>query len=286
MLRTRRSALEARCRHPACFLSCWPWAGWRGACLIRPDRRPGPSTRRARSMPPGRFMWRHRHGSMCRRDRHPSGIMPRRRVGLRRRRAAGGDRVRRRLARRRTVNRHMVAMRRRAGRHPRDPASRSAVPHRMTSNLGRMRRTPPDTEFTPARLVPHHGPHRSSGRAGARGLARVPTMRFLPHGLLLTGAVLLAGCVQYPNGTWGPPPAPQPVAYAAPIPAPSPPVVYSPPAYGYGYAPGVPVYVAPAPAPPPVVVAPSVSLGFGWGWGRGYWGGGGYWGRPWYGRRW
>jgi len=94
--------------------------------------------------------------------------------------------------------------------------------------------------------------------------------------LFLLPAIALGGCVQYPNGTWGPPPAAPPVAMVAPVPTP-PPVVYSPPAYGYGtYAPGVPVYVVPA-APPPPVVAPQVSVGIGLGWG------GGYWGRPWYG---
>lgn len=108
-------------------------------------------------------------------------------------------------------------------------------------------------------------------------------MRVLPVALLLVAA--LGGCVQYPDGTWGRPPAQPPApVYLAPAP---PPVVYRPPYAYVDPSPGVPVYVVPAPAP-----APSVNLGIGfgwggWGWGRGYWGPGpGYWGRPYYGRRW
>lgn len=114
-------------------------------------------------------------------------------------------------------------------------------------------------------------------------------MRKLWPALAVLLPVALGGCVQYPDGTWGPPPVAQPaVAYAPP---PGPPVLYSPPSYGYY--PGAPVYVVPAPQPPPVVVAPSVGIGIGLGWGRGYWGPGyygrpgGYWGRPGgYYRRW
>ena len=108
-------------------------------------------------------------------------------------------------------------------------------------------------------------------------------MRKLWPTLAILLPVILGGCVQYPNGTWGPPPAPQPaVAYAAP--PPGPPVIYSPPPYAYY--PGVPVYAVPQP-PPPVYAAPPVSIGIGLGWGGGYWGRGpGYWGRPYYGRRW
>lgn len=108
-------------------------------------------------------------------------------------------------------------------------------------------------------------------------------MRKVLPALAVLVPLALGGCVQYPNGTWGPPPAPQPaVAY---VPPPGPPVVYSPPSYGYY--PGAPVYVVPQ--PPPVYAAPpvSVGIGLGLGWGRGYWGPGpGYWGRPYYGRRW
>ncbi len=94
-------------------------------------------------------------------------------------------------------------------------------------------------------------------------------MRGALTGLAL--AVLLGGCVQYPNGTWGPlPPAPPPGVTVAP-----PAVAYTPPVYGYGYGPppgqGVPIYVVPQ-APPPVVVAPpAISLGFAFGPG-GYYG--------------
>ncbi|MEO3473732.1 hypothetical protein AAFN86_17825 [Roseomonas sp. CAU 1739] len=107
-------------------------------------------------------------------------------------------------------------------------------------------------------------------------------MRVVPPALAVLASVALGGCVQYPNGTWGPPLAQAPLPPMAYMPPPPPPVVYAPPAYGYN--PGVPVYVVPQ---QPVYAAPPVSIGIGlgWGWGWGGWGRG-YYGRPYYGRRW
>ncbi len=84
----------------------------------------------------------------------------------------------------------------------------------------------------------------------------------------------LAGCVQYPDGTWGPwPPPPGPVT-AAPVPPPvaAQPPVAAAPYYGSYYSP----YYGPAYYSPPVSVGLGVTVPIG-----GYWGWRGYGYRPW-----